>query len=584
MSIAHLLDASVATTSHEKTQAAGAPMTPFWLVIWGLVLSCTWLLPNHYMPWTAFHTDAWCALTFLVGAATVAIRVPGPLVWHNNALLVAVALVIPLAQYLTGRLFFAGQMWIALTYLLGLLLVLLIGQRWERAKPDQLGDALFFAIGIASIVSVNLQLQTWLGLIETGMFDIWSMGLSGTRPYANLGQPNQLGTLLIWGLLAGAWAFHTRRIGACVAVLMAGFLLVGIALTQSRTAWLGLTFVLACSWWWRRLWRTPAVPWAMTGLFVFFWVIHPLLHTVRELLALGVEGDYFRQGPQGDLRFVAWRLFAAAAWEHPWLGYGWATIGRAQLEVAKHFPPLYPTFGYAHNLFLDLVLWLGIPLGLCVSAALSVWFVLQVSKVGNAKDAVLVMCLGAVGIHALLEFPLAYAYFLLPAGAMVGILNSRHGGQVWMTPRWSLFVLWIVASFLVSAVIRDYFRIESSYRAYEYEAARIGTLPIGEPPEVLLLTQLRETISFMRDDPKEGMSAQALEDMAKVATAYPMGGRSYKMAKALALNHQPLQALEWLETVCKISSPDECALIQRVWIRDAAAQPLLQAVRWTQDK
>ena len=582
--MANLRDSSSARVFFETSNFVIAPMTPLWLTVWGIALSCTWLLPNHYMPWTAFHTDALCALTFLVGAAAVAMRSHGPLEWSRSALLVAAALCLPALQYLGGRVMFAGQMWIVSTYLLGLLLALLVGQRWEQAKPGQLADGLFFAIGIASIVSVSLQLQTWLGLIETGMFDIWSMGLSGARPYANLGQPNQLGTLLIWGLLACTWAFQTQRIGAFGAVLMAGFLLIGVALTQSRTAWLGLAFLVAGSWLWRRLWRTPAMPWVVTGLFLFFWASHPLLHLLRELLGLGAESEYFRQGPQGDLRFSAWRMLVSAALEHPWLGYGWTTIARAQLEVAQRFPALYPTFGYSHNLFLDLILWLGIPLGLFFSVALVTWFVGIVLRVVDAKDAVLVMCLGAVGIHAMLEFPLAYAYLLLPAGAMAGVLNRRYGGRVWATPRWSFFLIWLLAAFAVVIVIRDYFRIESSFREVQFEAARIGTLPIGEPPDVLLLTQLREDINFMRYEVKEGMTDRELESLRAIATAYPSGGRSYKIARALALNHQPLQASEWLQKVCKISSPDECALIQRVWKRDASANPLIEAVNWPLDK
>lgn len=566
--------------SPEATSLAAAPMTPFWLTVWAVALSCTWLLPNHYMPWTAFHTDAWGAIVFLAAAVVVALRSSGPLVWHGSAVLVAVALCIPALQYWSGLLFFAGQMWIVTTYLLGLVLAMLVGQRWEQAKPGQLADGLFLAIGIASIVSVNLQLQTWLGLIDTGMFDIWSMGLSGARPYANLGQPNQLGTLLIWGLLACMWAFQTRRIGVWGAVLMAVFLLVGIALTQSRTAWLGLTFLAACSWWWRRLWRVRVLPWVVMGLFVFFWVCHPLLHMLRELLQLGAESEYFRQGPQGDLRFVAWRLLASAALEHPWLGYGWSSIARAQLEVAQDFPALAPTFGYSHNLFLDLVLWLGVPLGLFVSFALVAWFGKTTLQVKTAQNALLVMCLGVVGIHAMLEFPLAYAYFLLPAGAIAGALNNSSGGRTWATPRWTLFSIWLLAAALLGAVVRDYFRIESSFREVQFEVARIGTLPVGAPPDVWLLTQLSENINFMRYEVKEGMTTQELDALADIATAYPSGGRSYKVAKGLALNHQPEQASKWLRTVCKISTPDECALIQRIWLRDASASPLIAAVSW----
>ncbi|APW40287.1 hypothetical protein RD110_26350 [Rhodoferax koreense] len=559
-------------------------MSSFWLTVWATTLSCSWLLPNHYLPWTAFHTDAWSGLAFLGAAIVVLLRFKKPVEWHLSAVVVAVACFIPAIQHLAGLVLFAGQAWIVSLYLLGLLGALLLGQRWEQAQAGQLADGLLLAIGLASIVSVTLQLQTWLGLIDTGIFDIWTMGLSGARPYANLGQPNQLATLLLWGLLGGAWAVHTRRIGAIAFLSFAMFLLMGIALTQSRTAWIGLSFLVACTWYWRHLWRSRRLPWIATGLFICFWTINPLLHMLQEFLGFETSGEYFRQGPQGDLRFAAWELFSRAVTEHPWLGYGWTTVGRAQLSLAEAFPPLYPTFGHSHNLFLDFALWLGLPLGLLFSASLIWWSVRTFLKVSDAGSAILVMCLGAVGIHAMLEFPLNYAYFLLPAGAMAGILNQRGGGRVWETPRWSFLAILTIAALLLAVVIRDYFRVESSYREARFENARIGTLPIGQPPDVIVLDQLSENINFMRYDVKEGMSTSQLDALVKVATAYPGGGRSYKVAKALALNGRASDASRWLRTVCKISDPAECAVIQQVWARDAANNPLIAAVPWPTSK
>ena len=565
----------IASTKEQKP-----PMSAFWLIVWGSALSCSWLLPNHYMPWTAFHTDAWSALSFLIAALVVALRVDTDLAWHRSATWIGLALSIPAVQYLSGMIPFAGQAWIVSVYLLGLLLAILTGQRWEKANPGQLADGIFWAIGVASLVSVSLQLQTWLGIIETGIFDIWSMGLSGARPYANLGQPNQLATLLIWGLLSCAWAFQTRRIGSWTSICMAVFLLVGIALTQSRTAWLALGFLTASTWWWRRLWRNSLVPWATTGLFAFFWLAHPLLYKVRQALGLAVQDELFRQSSHGELRFTAWRLFLRSAIESPWLGYGWTTVGNAQLKVASEFLPLYPTFGYSHNLFLDMILWLGIPLGFLISSAIVVWFLRTFTGISDAKSAILVMCLGVVGIHAMLEFPLYYAYFLLPTGVLVGILNSQDINNTTNIPRWTFVSALIVSLVLVAAVINDYFRIESNYREVQFESARIGTLPIGDPPKVLLLTQLRENINFMRYKVKEGMPKEDIENLIKVATAYPSGGRSYKVAMALALNSDPSRASDWLQRICTISSPDECALIKNVWKRDGASNPHIHAVNW----
>jgi O-antigen ligase len=538
-------------------------------------------LPNHYPPWASFHADAWACVVIALASAAVIIRCQAAAQWHGSTVLVALLACVPWLQYSAGLISFAGQAWMSTAYLLGLLLALLTGQRWERAGPDQLANGLFWAIGLASVVSVNLQLQTWLGLIDTGIFDLWSMGLAGGRPYANIGQPNQLATLLLWGLLAGAWGYSSEKISAPVALLLASFLLLGIALTQSRTAWLGLTFLLLASWAWRRVWRSKWVPWVVTGLFVFFWACPPLLKAMADALLLGAEPSYFRAPLQGELRPLAWRIFVDAAVSRPWLGYGWQEVSGAQLAVAADFPPLYATFAHAHNLFLDLVLWLGLPLGIFVSAYLFWRFASWMRAVANAKDAILMMFLGVIGIHAMLELPLHYAYFLLPTGLVMGVLNQRLGKKpVGTSPRWTLMGLWLVAALLLSVIVRDYFRVEASFQTLRFELARIGTLPTGQAPDVLLLTQLRERIGFMRYEVKPGMSPEELDWLLKVANAYPGGGVLYKAATALALNDRPEEARQWLKKICKISSVEECDLIKRVWAQDSRGNPLIAAVSW----
>lgn len=42
--------------------------------VWAVFLSLGWLLPNHYLPWIAFHTDAWIAWMLVLIGARVVIR------------------------------------------------------------------------------------------------------------------------------------------------------------------------------------------------------------------------------------------------------------------------------------------------------------------------------------------------------------------------------------------------------------------------------------------------------------------------------------------------------------------------------
>ena len=256
-----------------------------------------------------------------------------------------------------------------------------------------------------------------------------SWGLLSAGRNSNFGQHNQLATFLVWGLVATAWGLLRRQVHAPVAVLLALFLLFGIAMTQSRTGWLELIACLAAAWVWRRIWPSRWVPLACTVLFTVFLAYPALLRWLSELLQTGSDVGLLRVQFREDTRLTMWRQFIDAALQQPVFGYGWYQGSLAQLASAIDHPSLQGLYSHSHNLFLDLVLWCGIPGGLLVIAVLLVWFGRQLRAVRTAESALLVLFLVGVGIHAMLELPLHYAYMLLPCGLVMGALNAHHPGR-----------------------------------------------------------------------------------------------------------------------------------------------------------
>jgi O-antigen ligase len=551
-------------------------MTPFWLVLWSFVLAFGWVLPNHQRPWTGFHSDAWIALAFLVASASVFIRVREPLTWHRITVLAALLVCIPGLQYAFDLVPLAGNAWISSAYLLGFLLALLTGARWEKFTPGQVADGLFLAIGIAAVLSVGLQLRQWLGL--EGL-ELWTMGGGPDRPFANLGQPNQLGTLLLWGLLAGAWGWRREHVGGWTVTILAIYLLFGVALTGSRTTWISVALLVAASWFWRRLWRNTRVVWVVSGLALYFVVCVLVMGWWRSGSPGAELNDLARMS--SEIRPLAWAVFLDAAWQHPFFGYGWNQTTLAQLAVAPEHPPLHIVFSYSHNLFLDLVLWCGIPLGLMVSAALLWWFWKRLRAVNNAENAILVLFLLVIAIHAMLELPLFYAYFLLPVGMVMGALNTRLGARPVIAMGRKLAIgLWLVTTALLALIIRDYARVESSYQTLFLEWSRIKiTMPVG-PPDVLLLTQWHDYIKFARVEPKSNLSDDELAWMRNITGLFPSGIILHKFATVLALNQRPEEAQLWLKRMCKTIPESECHAVKAIWARQSLKYPEIAAIPW----
>jgi O-antigen ligase len=553
-------------------------MTPFWQVFWAFTLALGWLLPNHYRPWPAFHTDAWVAAALLLAWAAVLLRSRGSWQLHPLALLVALLICVPWLQYGVRLVYQPGVAWIASTYLLGLFLALLLGAHWELNRPGELGDALFLAIGIASVFSVGLQLQQWLQL--EGL-ELWKTGGGPARPHANLGQPNQLGTLLLWGLLAAAWGWLRQCIGVSVALLLAAYLLFGIALSGSRTAWVGVALLVGAAWVWRHLWNHSRVPWLVTGLGLYFVVCAASVGWMGNFLqAESAPDPQFFSSASGQQRLLAWAAFADALWQRPFFGYGWNQTVLAQMAVATAHPSLQGIFGHSHNLFLDLALWCGIPLGLGVSAFLLGWFWRQFRAVQCAENAVLFLLILVVANHAMLELPLHYAYFLLPTGLVVGVLNTRLAARpVLLVRRWVVLLLFLGATTLLALIIRDYSRVEPSYENLRQEGFRIQVAPIG-PPEVLLLTQWHDFIRFARYEPKAGLSDLELERWRNLTGLFPSALFMHNFATILALNHGSVEAGVWLQRMCKTVSESECLNVKKIWAKQSLLYPEIAAIPW----
>jgi O-antigen ligase len=557
----------------------GNPLPPLWLALAMPLVGLGWLVPNHYYPWLAFHTDAWLAVALALLSVLVWWRCPGRVVWHSLTVVAAFLILIPPIQHWTGILPFAGQAWIGSAYVAGLLVAMLTGAQWERSRPGQVADALFCAIGFAAIVSVGIALYQWLDMRGQ---DVWILGMNGPRTHANLAQPNQLATLLLWGVLSAAWGLLRGKISVAVAVLMAGFLLFGVVLTQSRTAWLSLLVGLLAAFFWPPLARVPRLRWIALGLAIYFFGLAFSLTALSNALLLGFDQRPL-EGSSAYLRLQAYHLFVDAVMQRPWTGYGWFQLAPAQLAMAEQHQALEGFFLHSHNLFLDLVLWCGVPIGLAVSAAIAAWVIGSLRSVQSASDAVLVVFILVIGIHAMLELPLHYAYFLLPTGMILGLLNVRLGHrQVGTTGRWAYATLWTASSALLLVIVIDYLEVETHYQAERLRMASIGTPPIGadKPPDVLVLTHLRDYIRFGRTEMRTGMSQEDLNWARDVTHAFASAGNLFNTAKAYALNDQREEAQRWIYRMQKVMSPKMFAQLGVAWQQQAEEHPKMRGMDW----
>ncbi len=413
------------------------------------------LLAIHVPPSATFLNQAaavsgWGALCVML--ALRMIRTPGALALRAQgglrALLLALVLLISAcAVSWVGHGLPSSMTWSAVGLLAAAALVAVVGAATMTSGHGVAAfRALCMALVVAGVFSVAVGVvQVFAPEWADGQW-IASTALEG-RASGNLRQPNHLSSLLLWSLVAALWLFESmdghrsRQARAALVVLMAGFIF-GLVLSGSRTGMLG---VMALAAW-------GALDSTLSQRSRLMLCLSPLLYalcwgglaTWADLTG-HVFGGAARLRSEADIsssRFGIWSDTLGLIAQHPWFGVGWGEFNQAwTLTPFPHRPVAF--FDHTHNLLLQWVVELGVPLASLVTALLgwALWRAWCASRQGTARahgERVLLraawMMVLLVAAHSLLEYPLWYAYFLLPAAFVFGLCLGAAAAQAPTTP------------------------------------------------------------------------------------------------------------------------------------------------------
>ncbi|MFG6447472.1 Wzy polymerase domain-containing protein [Roseateles sp. BYS180W] len=262
-------------------------------------------------------------------------------------------------------------------------------------------------------------------------------GLVG-RAVGNIRQPNHLASILMWAAVALAalwqsgalqrWLQGSARLAALAAWALMGLLMLAMVLSASRTGVLGVLMLAVWGGLDRRL---------LSGRVRLLLVLSPLLlalawwgmswWSAQQGLTLGAESR-LAEGAGSPSRVAILRNAWALLQAHPWLGVGWGEFNLAWTLTPFPDRPI-AFFDHTHNLPLQWLVELGWPLGLLCLGLLGwgLWqAVRQCAQQPTLREALALrsalMLVLTIGLHSLLEYPLWYAYFLLPAVFALGLV------------------------------------------------------------------------------------------------------------------------------------------------------------------
>jgi hypothetical protein len=316
------------------------------------------------------------------------------------------------------------------------------------------------------------------------------------RAVGNLRQPNHLSSLLLWSAIAVVALLEVRRLRVRWAVPLFGAMLFAVVLTASRT---GLVSVGLLALW-------GLLDRRLSGPGRALLIGSPLLYALGWFgMAAWADASAHTFGGAARLaetdvsgsRFGIWANTLELIRQNPWTGVGFGEFNYAW--TLTPFPGR-PTalFDHAHNLPLHLAVELGLPLAGAVLALL-LWALWRAAASawaaggadGAARRAALMMVL-MIGLHSLLEYPLWYAYFLLPAAwawgfALGGGASAERRSSVAMRPAPAL-------ALVLGGVV---LAIGSGWSVVDYQrVAAIFNAPAGAPPLAQRITAGQRSVLF----------------------------------------------------------------------------------------
>jgi uncharacterized membrane protein len=515
-------------------QNTSEPLRRMFVMLGAFVVAVAWLVPNHYPPWLSFYNEA------TMGAGLILLALANFSIDRSRgipaaACVVAALIVIPWTQWLFGLLAFSGDAWVSSLYLLGFTSAIVVAYQWNESRLGELAISLSIAaVAAASISSV-------IGLVQVlngGVLGIWSIdGLPGMQAKGNLAQPNHLALLIGFGAVGLLFLRERRLLGRTASIFLLGLLVLGIGLTRSRAALLyGIVIALGVYTLSKRnnvSFQTHPIVICIAA--VLQWVVAWGASALEEPLAMSISQSLAERGLQSS-RYQAWTMFAESLKDAPWAGYGWLQTAEAQLAVAHSSPPIGELFSQAHSLFLELLIWCGIPLGLLLIGTIIYWFFSRATKVASVESICGLLVVALLSAHAMVEFPEQYVYFLIPAGLWIGIVERSIASSKTLPHGWT-YPLFAAGFSLWCVICVQYLVVEEDFRLARFEYLKIGSLRAVQPePEAPLLSNLTSYVRFYRMNPSAGMSDHDLRRMELITKRYPYAKLLYGYSAALALN------------------------------------------------
>lgn len=462
------------------------------------IISAAYLLPNNSPPWNSFHSE-FLAILFAITLGVKKIKYKTKISPYH---LFALALIFFAACWtFSNDGLYKTYFFIGLIYLISSVIAF---DYAVSTKNQSTIKWLFSALIFSSIITFGAQLAQFFEISDS--FFPWVLEPApGNRFFANFGQPNQLASLICVSFLGSLYLLHQRKISDLTQIIITICFSASLALAGSKTSILTLVVSMVFLFFLKK--ESKKYFLYATSLLLLFLII--------KLSIPSATRDYSSSDISTG-RIAMWKMLIQAILEKPWVGYGFNNTVSANFNAIAQFPESWHRItAHAHNLFLDFIIWFGVPIGVCLAIAFSYLVYTILFKQKTTENKLVAYSIIPLIIHANLEFPLHYAYFLIPLGFIAGAVWP---GKFYCDSVYTNKILLTVCIALGTLITKEYFSLEHSLREQRFYLQNFQNSQSQKEIKHLFLDLPTSQYNFLV---RKKITEENIKEMEKLVRIYP---------------------------------------------------------------
>lgn len=298
---------------------------------------------------------------------------------------------------------------------------------------------------LSSIIAFYQFLRDWRG-------ELWMLPLYGVRLYANLGQPNQLATLLLLSIFSISF-LNIKKVNS--SVFLIPFLTFVLYMTQSRTVILFIFFLVFIL----ILKRKSITISYFFSVFVF--LLSYLFSYFFSISFLNNNVSIIKRMNSGFARIQMWKdYFLVLKNDFSFIGVGYGEVEKSNFMYGEFSHEYFSSY---HNILLDFIYFFGILGGLTILIIFYLIIKLLIKNIDVEGISILIFLIIFIN-HAFLEFPLYYLYFLFPFSFFLSYFFDFFDFKYLYIDKFIYIFIYLLFCFLSIIIFNNYSEGKIDYR------------------------------------------------------------------------------------------------------------------------